>query len=106
MDGTLPLGLQAFVSLALIIQYVVEQLKIFIPEKWHKSGVPLLALGIALMIAFGCKVGFMVAAGLPVDNVKIDYLLTAILLSGGSVVANELIKVVRGVKETMQANAP
>ena len=90
-------------ALSVIAQFAVERLKTPIPSKYTKVAVPLLALVICCILTCSCRVGVLSALGINIDRAVIDYLLTGILISGGSTAFNELIKVLNGLKEGLQA---
>lgn len=103
VDGTIN-GLVVILALSTIIQFVVEQIKGPIPEAYRKWAVPLLALGISVIVTLGCKVGLLATFHILINPPIIDYILTGVLISGGSTFINELIKVLQGIKETYQVN--
>jgi hypothetical protein len=91
-------------SLALVVQFVTEILKKLLPEKTHSYAVPLLALVVSIVLAVTTHTGLLDTFGIAVTPPIVDYIITGLLLSGGSVGINELIKSLRGIKETLQSN--
>ena len=88
---------------AIIIQYLVERVKDFIPSSVYDKVTTyvkpsVFSLVFALLIAFGCKIGLFAILGYAIEPLWIDYVLTAVALSGGSVGINELIKSLQSVK--------
>lgn len=90
-------------ALAVITQFTTERLKSPIPDKYTKRAVPLLALLLSCILTCACSVGVLTTIGVSISIPAIDYLLTGVLVSGGSTAINELIKVLNGLKEGLQA---
>lgn len=103
---TIGAGLETFLALAVFIQFVVERIKVPIPEQKRGWAVPLVALFIAILLAFSCKIGFLNSVGIPVQPVSLDYIFTAVVMAAGSTIANDLVKLFRGIKETVQTHVP
>lgn len=91
-------------ALSLVVQFVTEMLKQLLPAKVHPYGVPILALAVSIGLAFTTHTGLITAFGISVTPPTLDYIVTGLILSGGSAGINELIKTLRGLKETFQAN--
>lgn len=95
---------------ALVIQYLVERVKDFIPNdvcnkifKYVKPSV--FSLVFALIISFGCQINLFDYIGITINPVWLGYALTAIALSGGSVAVNELIKSLASIKDNNNVSA-
>lgn len=89
--------------LAVLVQFVVERLKPGIPEKLRSFCVPLLAIIISIVLTLSCQVGLLQALGIGIGSAIVDYVLSGIIISGGSTAFNELIKVLQGIKEGLQS---
>lgn len=98
----IPMGLSTIIVLSLIIQFIVERVKTPIPEEYREWAVPLVALVLGIILAITCKIGFLLTLNITVEPIIIDYILTGIILSGGSTLVNELIKVLQTAKEALQ----
>lgn len=88
---------------SMIIQFIVEQLKNILPlEKIPTTIVKpqLWSLIVSLAVAFAFKVDMFDTLGFSVSGPTwISYILTAILISGGSGVFNEIIKSLTAIKQ-------
>lgn len=96
-------GVTALLFFSVIIQYITEQIKNILPlEKIPNSIIKpqLWSLVVSLIVTFSFKVDMFATLGFKIDaHVWIAYILTAILISGGAVVFNEIIKSLQAVKD-------
>lgn len=98
-------GATAILLLSLLVQFLVERIKVFqMPEAVSKWAVPLIALIISLLLTIGCQIGILSLFSITINPLILDYILTGIAISGGSTLVNELIKTLQGLKETFQSN--
>jgi hypothetical protein len=104
MGISIPMGLSTVIALALIIQFVVERLKAPISERYRAWVVPLISFILSIILTLSCQIGFLASIGIELDLKVVDYILTGFIISGGSTLVNELIKVLQNVKETLQFN--
>lgn len=97
-------GFTLILALALLVQFIVERIKTPIPEAYRTWAVPVLAMIVSMVVCFCCKVGLFGQFSLSMEPIWLDYLLTGLILSGGSTLTNELIKALQGIK-TLGQNA-
>ena len=78
-------------TLSIIVEYLVQQLKSLCPDSLvkkmgdnQKTLVQLLALVVGILVAFIAQADVFTALSIPTVNKTVDYLLTGILISGGS----------------------
>lgn len=90
-------------ALSVITQVAVERLKFPIDPKYTSKLVPLLSLLISCILTCACHIGILAILGVDISIHIVDYLLTGILISGGSTAVNDLLKVLNGLKEGLQA---
>ena len=103
-------SLVILITSAIIVQYLVERVKDFIPTSAYEKVTTyvkpsVFSLVFALLISFGCKIGLFAIIGYVIEPVWIDYVLTAVALSGGAVGVNELIKSLQSVKTSNETIA-
>lgn len=84
--------------LAVFSQFIVEQLKTFIPDKYRAKFTPIVAATIGITLSVTTKVGLLASIGIPVEPIMIDYLITGIAIGGNAVAFNELIKLISEIR--------
>lgn len=83
------------VVLALLIEAVIETIRMTVEGGIHWQNIAAMALGIVL--SWSCGVGIMAVAGITVNPI-VDMLITGILLSRGSNFISDLFDKIRGGK--------
>ncbi len=91
-------GFTLILALSLIIQFVVERIKTPIPNPCRSWAVPLIVFLISLGLSFCCRASILTYLGIAIKPPWIDYIITGIILSGGSTLMNELIKALNSIK--------
>lgn len=84
--------------IAIVIQFTVERLKVFIAKDTSAWLSPLIALVLGVVISFATQTGVFTAFGVAIAPLWIDYIITGIAYSGGAVAFNELIKLVQEMR--------
>lgn len=95
-------GITGLLFFSIVIQFVTEQLKNILPLDKIPSTIvkpQLWSLIVSLLVSFAFKVDMFSTLGYPITGpLWIGYLLTAILISGGSGVFNEIIQSLTAIK--------
>ena len=98
-------GVGTILALSLLVQFVVERVKVIkMSDNVRQYAVPVIALGVSITLTLSCKIGLLAVFNIGVEPPMVDYLLTGVIISGGSTLVNELIKAMQGLKETLQQN--
>lgn len=80
---------------ALIVQFLTDRVKGFIPESATAWAVPLLALLFGELICVTGQIDVLSAAGVVLAPAILGHILTGIAVTGGATAVNELIKLIR-----------
>lgn len=83
---------------ALIVQFLTDRVKGFIPASATGWAVPLLALLFGEMICIAGQIDVLSAAGVVLAPPILGYVLTGIAVTGGATAVNELIKLIRDAR--------
>lgn len=83
---------------ALVVQFLTERVKVFIPEKATSWAVPLLALFFGELICVFGQIDVLSAAGVVLAPAILGHILTGIAVTGGATAVNELIKLIRDAR--------
>jgi len=114
LDKTNPASIiTLIVILSVICQYLVQQIKEILPAKvvaklgdkntWFGSG--LIALVFGILLAFLAQADILDAVGVASLNPTIDYILTGILISGGSSLIHDLFNSISSISSKNNAVA-
>lgn len=88
---------------SLIVQFLTERCKVFIPEKsYSKIVIPAVSMVWGLVICISAGIDLLAACGITVSHPIIGYILTGICMSGGSTCINELIKTISELRPSNQ----
>jgi hypothetical protein len=95
--------------LSVVVQYIVERIKDLIPDniynkisKYIKPSI--ISFIVSIIITFTCRIDVFTILGYESIPQWLGYVLSALAISGGSVGTNELIKVLKNLKENIEEN--
>lgn len=80
--------------MAIVIQFIIDRVKVILPERNRTVIVPLIALLVGVVLSATTGIALFAALGVTISPVWIDYIITGVAFSGGSVAFNELLKLI------------
>ena len=94
-------GIAVIFMMAFAAQVIVERMKELLPAHPQVLAWTKLIVGVALALIF--KLDLFALSGYPAEYTVASYVLTGVLISGGSGVLNDFLKGAQAWKYTMQA---
>lgn len=94
-------GIIVLTIISIVVQFLIERLKVFIPDNRKAHTIPVIASIIGVSLSWGTGIGLFSVIGIPLAPVFMDYIITGVAFSSGSSAFNELVKL---ITETRPSN--
>ncbi len=100
-------ALVAALFVAIVIERVLEQVKIILPKKGRRYVLWALGSFIGIVLAIGAKIGFLSLLGVLADGCDgwvrvLDYVLTGLVMGGGSGPVHDVFAALESKKEEIR----